>query len=191
MAKVLAQEGYETHRWGYPSRDKTIEEHGIDLVEALKKTALDHPGEAIHFVTHSLGGIIVRSALNHKECPEEAKIGKAVMLAPPNQGARFARFLSKFKPVRKILGEKSGAQLLFCDNFIHIGQMPKSKEVLVISGVFGWNPTAGKRNDGKIGFEESCLDTPHKHMSHFSGHSWIMYSDTVIHNAKLFILDDQ
>lgn len=187
MAKSFEQDGYDTACWGYPSKQKYIQEFAQDLVQDLKKTAEKHPGEPIHFVTHSLGGIIVRAAHNHPECPEEAKMGRAVLLVPPNQGSRFGQFLGKSKPLRKFLGDRAGKQLLFCDNFDFIGEFPKEKEVLVISGTFGWNPIPGEKNDGKVGVKESCLNTPHKHMTHFSGHSWIMYSDTVINCSKFFI----
>ena len=78
MAAVFKKEGYEVNDLGYPSREKSIQEHAEDLVVALQKTAEENPGELIHFVTHSLGGIILRAALNHPDCPEEAKKGRAV-----------------------------------------------------------------------------------------------------------------
>ena len=88
-----------------------------------------------------------------------------------------------------MLGAKAGRQILYSENFEYVGEFPEEKEVLVISGTFGWNPVVGEKNDGKVGVKESCLKTPHKHITHFSGHSWIMYSDCVIHNSKLFISD--
>ena len=94
MAKAFQKEDYETHLWDSPSRGLTIEEHAQILVRELQKCANEHKGDPIHFVTHSLGGIILRATLNHKDCPEEAKIGRAVLLAPPNQGSSFARFLN-------------------------------------------------------------------------------------------------
>ena len=60
-------------------------------------------------------------------------------------------------------------------------------EVLVISGTFGWNPFVGELNDGLVGVKESRLKTPHQQMIVFSGHAWIMYSDTIINYAVNFI----
>jgi triacylglycerol esterase/lipase EstA (alpha/beta hydrolase family) len=187
MAKVFENEGYAVHNWGYPSREKTIEEHAEDLVIDLKATACRLPEEPIHFVTHSMGGIIVRAALNHPECPMEAKRGRAVLLAPPNQGSQFGRSLGKVPLFHKWMGNKAGKQLLTSKDFNYLGPFPETVKVLVISGTFGWNPLASEKNDGKVGFKEACLSTPHRHMSHFSGHSWIMYSDTVVYNALLHI----
>jgi len=66
----------------------------------------------------------------------------------------------------------------------------ESKEVLVIAGTYGFNPIVGQKNDGKLSVAETCLPTSHKHLTHFAGHSWIMYSDTVIHAAHTFITSE-
>jgi hypothetical protein len=187
MARQFEEEGYASVKWGYPSKEKYIQEHAADLVKSLQETAAKKPGEPIHFVTHSLGGLIVRSAHNHPDCPEEAKQGRAVLLVPPNQGTQFGQFLGKSKPMRKMLGDRAGKQLMFCDHFDFLGEFARGKQVLIISGTYGWNPVVEGKNDGKVGVKESCLNTPHQHVTHFSGHSWIMYSDGVIDTAKRFV----
>jgi pimeloyl-ACP methyl ester carboxylesterase len=187
MAKAFEKEDYETHLWDYPSRRQTIEAHAGLLVVDLQKCALEHEGKPIHFVTHSLGGIVLRAALNHPDCPKEAKIGRAVLLAPPNQGSSFAHYLNNFWLVRKILGPKSGRQLLKSQMFDHLGQFPESLEVLVISGTSGWNPIIKEKNDGKVGVSESRLTTTHEQITVPCGHTWIMRSKTVIRSSLAFI----
>ncbi len=189
MATAFLREGYEAHSWGYPSKERTIEEHAEYLAHDLRAAAERNPGEPIHFVTHSLGGIIVRAALNHPDCPEEAKIGKAVLLVPPNQGSQFGKTLNHVKPIKKLFGENAGSELLTQETFDYLGQFPNSKKVLIISGTFGWNPFIGELNDGKVGVSESCLGTPHEHITVFAGHSWIMYSDSVIDLTVDFVRD--
>lgn len=187
MAKAFQKQDYETHLWGYPSSSQTIEEHSKLLVAELQECAQHHKGEPIHFVTHSLGGIVLRGALNHPDCPKEAKIGKAVLLAPPNQGSRYARFLNRFKWMRKILGQKSGQQLLTTETFDYLGQFPQQLDVLVISGTFGWNPLIKEKNDGKVGISETVLKTPHNQITVLCGHSWMMFSGDVIRHSLDFI----
>lgn len=187
MAKAFQREGYEAYSWGYPSRTKTIEEHAESLVQELQATAKLNPDEPIHFVTHSLGGIILRAALNHPDCPKEAKMGRAVLLGPPNQGSHFGGTMNNVKPVRKLFGENAGRELLKGETFDYVGQFPSSVKVLVIAGTFGWNPLVGDFNDGLVGVNETCLKTPHERINVFSGHAWIMYSDTVINHAVKFI----
>ncbi len=187
MAKTFQKQDYETHLWDYPSSSQTIEEHSQLLVTELQKCVQHHKGEPIHFVTHSLGGIILRAALNHPDCPEEAKIGRAVLLAPPNQGSSFARFLNRFKLIRKILGNKSGQQLLTTDTFDYLGQFPEKLDVLIISGAFGYNPIIKEKNDGKVGVSETIIKTPHKRITVSCGHSWIMCSSKVIKYSLDFV----
>lgn len=187
MAKTFQKQDYEIHLWDYPSASQTIEEHSEFLVVELQKCAQLNQGKPIHFVTHSLGGIILRAALNHPDCPEEAKIGRAVLLAPPNRGSKVARFLNQFKWVRKIFGEKSGKQLLTADSFDHLGKFPETLNVLVISGSFGWNPIIKEKNDGKVGISETILTTPHRQITVSCGHSWIMRADNVIKHSLGFI----
>jgi len=187
MGGAFRNEGYETNLWGYPSRDKYIEEHAKQLVIDLNKTASEHPGESIHFVTHSLGGIILRAALNLEGCPNEAKIGRAVLLSPPNQGSCFAKSLGKSIVMRKVLGDKAGKQLYVSENFEHLGQFPKTMKVQIISGTLGYNPFISEPNDGKVGVSEACLSTEHSHITFSCGHSWIMQSRKVINSSVSFI----
>lgn len=179
--------GYNVCNWDYPSRDKIIEDHMKDLLVDLQKTALENPGDPIHFVTHSLGGIIARGVHNLEGCPQEVKEGRAILLSPPNQGSRFAQFLAQFKFMRKLVGQYAGQQLIYYKNFDYLGQFPKEKKVLVISGTCGWNLIIGEKNDGKVGVSEARLSTPHEHKTRFLGHSWMMYSRKAVRDATDFV----
>ena len=147
MEKPFQKEGYNTCRWGYPSREKTIEQHAAALLVDLEKTAQKNPGEPINFVTHSLGGIIVRAALSNPDCPYEATIGKVVLLSPPNRGSQLAHRLRRLGIVRKVTKAKAGKQLLATPSFDYLGDFPKTVKVLVISGTSGWwNPFLKENN---------------------------------------------
>ena len=187
IEKAFIQEGWEVVNWSYPSRSKMIDHHAYDLAFILNRIAKKHPGSSIHFITHSLGGLIVRAALNDPCCPEEAKHGCAVLIAPPNQGATFARSLNRFSFFRKMMGSYAGYELMTEEDFDHIGEFPLTKKVLVIAGNFGFNPFIKTSNDGKVAVDETFLSTPHEHCIVGAGHSWITWSPKVIRIAKNYL----
>ncbi|MCC5833047.1 MAG: alpha/beta hydrolase [Chlamydiales bacterium] len=194
MGNTLKREGLEVYLWDYQSRQETIESHAQNLVEILKEIAKNKPGEPIHFTTHSFGGIILRSAVNLPDCPQEAKIGKAVLLAPPNKGAHLAHKANGCPVVRWFFGKKAGMQLLTYNEheMNSLGNFPDTMDVMVIAGDKG-NRFLGLfvngPNDGKVLVEETRLPTPHEHRVLNVSHHWIMTSREVIKLTKEFILN--
>lgn len=85
LVAFLRWQGWEGARpWSFPSRSGTLHAHATKLCKELQQAAAERPGRPIHFVAHSLGGLVLRAALNQGACPEEAKHGRAVLLATPN-----------------------------------------------------------------------------------------------------------
>ena len=78
------------------------------LVDSLG-TVVDgccEPPESVHFVTHSLGGILVRSLL---EGQSDTYRGRVVMLAPPNQGSEIIDAFSPSPLLVSLLGPAGAA----------------------------------------------------------------------------------
>lgn len=192
LSNTLRSEGLDVYLWDYQSRKKTIEQHAEDLVGILNKIAIEKPGQPIHFVTHSLGGVIVRVAVSHPDCPEEAKMGKAILLAPPNQGSCLARKFHKIQPVRFVFGKRAGRQLLdySADKMLDMGKFPDTITVVVVAGSQG-NPLFKEANDGKLSVKETYLDTPHTHITQYMSHKWIMTSRWTICFIKEFLIHDR
>jgi hypothetical protein len=195
MANLSREEGLNAFLWDYPSRGKTIEEHAACLVEVLNAIAQANPTEPIHFVTHSLGGIIVRAAVNHPNCPKEAKMGRAVLLAPPNRGAALARSFQGCPFMRGVFGKKAGHQLLTYteEDMQKLGQFPDSMHVMVVAGKKGnrlFCKWIKEPNDGKVTVEETRLNSPHEHHILNVSHSWIMTSRKSIALAKKFLFTE-
>jgi len=189
MGNTLENEGFDVYLWDYCSRRNTIEGHADHLVALLNVIAKNKPGQPIHFVTHSLGGLITKTALNHPNCPEEAKIGKAVLLAPPAQGSSLARSIGHLYPIKWVFGKKAGYQLITYtkEDMAALGEFPPQKNVLVIAGVKGSSMFFDTPNDGKVTLEETKLSTPHAHYVLYVNHTWIMTSRESIAITKKFL----
>jgi len=149
LAWRLAREGYEVRLYDYPTRHRGLAEHGEEFASYLEALALEtaSSGEKIDIVTHSLGGILARVALSliskdlkledsERIYPgiESCRIGRTVMLAPPNKGSGTARLVVKALPwagsFAKPLPELS------CDpeSEIHRLPVPFGFEIGVIAG---------------------------------------------------------
>lgn len=173
---MLKKHGLDTILWDYSSREKTIQMHAEDLVTFLQNEAVNHPGQPIHFVTHSMGGLVLRAAINHPKCPLEAKSGRAVLLSPPNQGAMWGRTIGEWKVVSALCQDKSGRELLTQSNFDYLGEFPLSMQIKVIAGDHSFNPFISVPNDGTVTVEETILNTPHEHETIHQEHHSILLS---------------
>jgi pimeloyl-ACP methyl ester carboxylesterase len=192
LANTLYHEGFKVYLWDYPSRKRTIEEHAARLVQKLQQIAQKYPEEPIHFVSHSMGGVIVRAAVNHPQCPREAKIGKGILLAPPNRGAALARLFQHCPLIRGIFGNKAGGQLLTFSEYEmrSLGEFPSTMQILVLAGKKGSRFTqffVKEPNDGKVTVEETRLNSPHIHKVLHVSHHWIMTSRESIMLTKDFL----
>lgn len=192
IANTLEKENYDVFIWNYETRKFTLEEHANHLNKLLRKIAETKPGVPINFVTHSVGGVIVRVALSKEDCPIEAKQGKAVLMAPPNAGSALARRYNSFFLVRFVFGNKLGRQLLTYtpEKMLNIAKIPPSVDVLVLSGRKNSKLYLFKldeENDGKVCTQETRLDTPHKIYTVNANHTYIITDRKAFFIVKEFL----
>ena len=131
MEKALQETGYLTANIDYPSRDFEIEElASIAVGDGLAVCRTGGSVAKIHFVTHSLGGILVRQYLSTGTIEE---LGRVVMLGPPNQGSLAADDLEGVPGFDWINGP-AGRQLEKDMNSVPLALGPADFELGVIAG---------------------------------------------------------
>lgn len=95
------EQGYQVHNLTYPSTDDTIESLVDQYLAPEFAKISQQQANTVHFVTHSMGGILVRQFLQDQH-PQN--LGKVVMIAPPNKGSE----LNDVFPDAKWLHSKPG-----------------------------------------------------------------------------------
>ena len=142
----------------------------------------------IHFVGHSLGAIIIR-LLIARHRPK--RLGRVVMLAPPNQGSRLVDFLKRF-PIFKWFYGPVGQALGTDEHSIVRRLPPVDYEVGIVAGdrsidlLFSWFILSGK-NDGKLTVEETKLDGMKDHIVLHATHPFMPSNPNVIKQTIYFL----
>ncbi|WP_394252682.1 esterase/lipase family protein [Vibrio profundi] len=185
MEASLKQSGYQTINYSYPStkfKIETLAENAIN--EAL---AMSSGSTKIHFVTHSMGGILVRQYLHTHSI---TNLGRVVMLGPPNQGSQVVDNL-KNMPGFKLINGPAGMQL---------GTEATSTPNKLGSAKFDVGVIAGNRsinfilstmlpgdNDGKVTVTNTKLEGMKDHITLPVTHPLMMNNPRVIKQTKHFL----
>jgi pimeloyl-ACP methyl ester carboxylesterase len=163
MIKALEKAGYDVMPFGYSSYCCSIAEIGAKMQRRLDER-MTPQHTRVHFVGHSLGNIIVRWVLTRDTLPE--RVGRVVMLAPPNQGAHAANTFTPWagwllRPMRELQADTAAT----------VRKLPPVRigEIGVIAA----------RDDRTVKIPETMLPEARAHVQVPGGHSFIMRRDDV------------
>ncbi len=159
MRDALVDDGFEVVNVDYPSRHHRIEELATIAVNAGISACREIDGlENIHFVTHSLGGILVRQYLGGHEITE---LGRVVMLGPPNQGSAAVDTFGDVPGFDWVNGP-AGRQLGTGENSVPLALGPADFDLGIIAGKRTIDPVMSamlkNTDDGRVTVEETKLD---------------------------------
>lgn len=180
LRRRLNNAGFKPQQFSYHSMRSAPIENAMDLQNFSEK--IDSP--AIHYVCHSLGGLIIRHLFN--EYPDRPP-GRIVTLGTPHTGSSAARQLARYSPGRLILGRSTLQGL--------IGNVPpwrNSHELGVIAGTLQLGmgmfiPGIPRPNDGTVAVEETRLEGMTDHITLPVSHFGMLLSKTVAQQTINFL----
>lgn len=130
LAKRLAQHDWCVINWGYRSTRLCIKTHGGDLARKLAELQADDRIQEIGLVTHSMGGIVARTALTQVR-PD--KLRRMVMLCPPNRGSHVATLFGRFlQPVCRAIDQLAARP----DSYVNSLPVPAELEIGIIAAAY-------------------------------------------------------
>lgn len=155
----LRRHGYRTAAWGYWNMRCSISVHARRFEQLLRRLDADPAIDTVHLVAHSMGGIIARAALG---CYLPRKMGRFVMLAPPNRGSFMATTMTVplgwlFQPIVEL----STAE----DSFVNRLPTPQGIQIGVIAAEW----------DALVERSSTHPDAPHAHASLPCLHSSLLF----------------
>lgn len=155
LARALENEGFSTLNIPYPSSRMPIPYLVSHVRSQVEKIAGD---QTIHFITHSLGGIIARALLSE---PTPWKTGRVVMLAPPNGGSEIVDWSKKHPVLHQVLGP-AGRSLGSDGAPRDLPGLPPEIEAAVIMGnrcsIPIFKKLLGTENDGIVSAAKGRID---------------------------------
>lgn len=189
LAANLQRDGYAVVNLSYPSTRSTVNESVQHLHQTFQQQRLKEH-RTVHFVTHSLGGILVRAFL--KQHPQ-SNLGRVVMLSPPNRGSELADRLmaGPLRHLYRLTTGPAGQELGTSPDSTPNQLGPVDFPLGVITGSRSLNPlfssTFDGPNDGKVAVERAMVEGMADFLVVRHSHSFIMRSSTVTRETIHFL----
>jgi hypothetical protein len=181
LEERLIEEKFQVVNLGYPSRDDTIEVLARSAINsALEQCSAE---QEVNFVTHSLGGILVRQYLSQQKIPN---LKHVVMLGPPNKGSEVVDKMGNV-PGFNLINGKAGMQLTTDSTSVPNTLGEAKFDVGIIAGTKSINLILSYlipgQDDGKVSVGNTKLKGMNDHIILPVTHTFMMNNKNVIAQA--------
>jgi len=190
LEKAFINADFDVVNWSYSSTKLNITDIAHKLHDVVKIHSETYNN--VFFVTHSLGGIVVRRMMAIFNINN---LDGIVMIAPPNNASAFAKWILKYPIIKTIMGP-AGQELMGQKHIEKICAVPKS-DVMVIAGTKSLsinNPNSWlsqsvlkKPHDGTVSVEETKLPNMEKFITVKASHTFIASNQDAIEEAVEFL----
>lgn len=182
--RLQAQSPFRPVAFSYPSIGGSMADHASSLIEFARAQRSDE----LHFIGHSLGGLVILRAL---QLTNDLPPGKAVLLGTPSQGSKAAQGVARWMPFgRAILGPAAFEEVIEAGAREWSGR----REIGVIAGSMGMGLGLGRLfadfdadHDGTVAVAETQLPGARDHIVMPTSHTGMLFSADVADQAVHFL----
>ncbi|HWA08720.1 MAG TPA: alpha/beta fold hydrolase [Opitutaceae bacterium] len=186
---ALRRDGCQVINLSYASRTVPLEELAATWLPPVLRERGAESAPRLHFVTHSMGGILLRLYLRDHA---PANFGRAVMLAPPNAGSEVIDHLARVSLLRRIWSV-NGARLGTGTNSVPraLGPWPGTGPLGIIAGNRSFNPLFSSwlpfPSDGKVSVASARLEGMTDFLVLPHSHTWLQWRGDTIAQTRTFL----
>jgi pimeloyl-ACP methyl ester carboxylesterase len=182
--RLAREHGIVGHRFSYPTVRGSMEQTVGQLARFVERI----DAERIHFVGHSLGGVVLCRYFQKYPC---VRPGRVVVLGSPLTGSRSARSVARNALMRRMIGPLANAELVdTCE--------PRSWQCQNELGIIAGTSAMGlgrlftrfdEAFDGTVGVSETKLPGYKAHLALPVSHMGMLLSGVVARQVGEFLVN--
>lgn len=182
--RLAVEHGFRNHRFSYPTVRGSMNGAVAQLARFVERIEADR----IHFVGHSLGGLVL---CRYFQTTVDSRAGRVVLLGSPVGGSRSARAVAKHSFLRRVIGPLVAEELLDsnaprswdCD--CELGLVAGSQPM----GLGRFFARFDEACDGTVGVSETHIPGERAHLTVHTSHMGLLVSPVVAKKVGRFLLE--